>query len=150
MTPAGETDAAIAAHKFHRECIQRWLTKSPTCPLCRAQVGDLQRQLEEDLLARPRGCERAGDGKMLRTNICWNTNVDYAIASTDPTSEETNRYIIRDLQRFDLLSVLRHGLKGPDGETFDLRDTSRRRRSTSKLASRWWNTGRICARTMSP
>ena len=48
------------SHRFHKPCINEWLTRSRTCPLCRARyymsAADLDAWLSRALGRRPKGC----------------------------------------------------------------------------------------------
>uniref|UniRef100_A0A915CYV9 RING-type E3 ubiquitin transferase n=1 Tax=Ditylenchus dipsaci TaxID=166011 RepID=A0A915CYV9_9BILA len=36
--PAFETETLGCKHKFHKKCIERWLSIKSTCPICRRQM----------------------------------------------------------------------------------------------------------------
>jgi hypothetical protein len=37
-------------HQFHHDCVTKWLTNSPTCPLCRQNVAADQRYVDDGVL----------------------------------------------------------------------------------------------------
>ncbi len=41
-------------HKYHTECIMRWLTTNPTCPLCRAPIDADQRYVDDGIITEER------------------------------------------------------------------------------------------------
>lgn len=40
-TAAGETRTTSCGHEFCKQCIEKWLSQSTTCPCCKAELGDL-------------------------------------------------------------------------------------------------------------
>lgn len=56
----GEKCKALPAcnHTFHAKCLDAWLSKTPTCPICRTIAGD-RRESAQSCAAAPLSCHRS-------------------------------------------------------------------------------------------
>ena len=83
-----DINVTVCAHKFHTDCLNEWIARNPSCPICRYNLNDISPSISESISIDDISNNSNNNNNSINNNS--NNNSDNSISSNNNRDNSNN------------------------------------------------------------